>query len=63
MFYPSEGCDKGILVLWSEMSGLHYLTEPTHNSAKDNVNARAFDLATTMIGGRDVVEEYRACGI
>jgi hypothetical protein len=48
--------------LHSQMNGLDYLTEPAHNCAEDDVNARAFELAIRTIGGRDAVEEYLACG-
>jgi hypothetical protein len=61
--HKSEASSKGIHLLHSQMSSLNYLTEPPHNFAVDDVNARAFELATKIIGGRNTIEEFLACSI
>jgi hypothetical protein len=54
---------KGTYPLRSEMSALEYLTDAPHACTIDDTNVIAFTEATTIIGGRDAVEEFLTCGI
>jgi hypothetical protein len=54
---------KGVYLLHSEVSALDFLTEVPHNCAVDDVNAMAFEEATKIIEGNDVVEKFLAYGI
>jgi hypothetical protein len=45
------------------MMQLEYLTDAPYRCSTDDVNVMAFTEATAIIRGRDVVEEFLACGI
>jgi hypothetical protein len=45
------------------MTLLEYLMDAPYECGPDDVNMAAFAEATTIIGGRDAVEEFLACGI
>jgi hypothetical protein len=45
------------------MKGLEYLTDASYACSVDNANVMAFVEAIAIIGGRDVVEEFLACGV
>jgi hypothetical protein len=45
------------------MSALDYLMEPSVNCSDTDAGDAAFVQGTRMIGGRDTVEEYLACGM
>jgi hypothetical protein len=40
---------------------LDYLMERLHNCAANDMTAEAFELATKILGGHEVIEEYLAC--
>jgi hypothetical protein len=54
---------KNIHALYSCMSVLNYQVEPLMNCPDTESNDAALVKATTMIGGRDAVEEFLACGL
>jgi hypothetical protein len=45
------------------MTPLNYLMEAPSACGLDNVNVAAFVEATSIIRGRDAVEEFLACGL
>jgi hypothetical protein len=59
---PSPGRGKGIFDLHSYMTRLDFVTEPSFQCPNDEAGDVAFVKVTRAIGGRDVVEEYLACG-
>jgi hypothetical protein len=59
---PSPGRGKGIYALCSYMTGLDFSMEPPFECPDDDTNDVAFVKATLLIGSRDAIEEYMACG-
>jgi hypothetical protein len=53
---------KNVYALCSHMSALDFLTEPPVDYIDTDVGDVAFVRATCVIGGRDAIEEYLACG-
>jgi hypothetical protein len=45
------------------MMELNYWTEVSSSCSPEDANFLAFVGATSLIGGRDVVEEFLACGL
>jgi hypothetical protein len=45
------------------MTKLDYLTEVPSSCGLEDANFTAFIQATSLIGGRDDVEEFLACGL
>jgi hypothetical protein len=52
-----------VLALRSRMSMLDYTMEPEADCPDNDVNDVAFVRVMNMIGGRDAVEEFLACGM
>jgi hypothetical protein len=61
--YKCESGSKEIHLLHSHMRNLNYLMEPPHNYVIDDMNVKAVELATKIIGGHEAVEELLACSI
>jgi hypothetical protein len=67
--YP--GCEEQVVdvrgkekyPLRSMMTPLNHLMDAVFECSTEDVNMVAFAEATSIIGGRDVVEEFLACGI
>jgi hypothetical protein len=53
----------GVYALRSSMFALDFSTDPLFECADDNARDLAFVHATSLIGGRDTVEEYLAYGL
>jgi hypothetical protein len=60
---PSPRLGKGIYALYSYMTRLDFVTEPSFMCPNDEASDMAINKATHTIGGQDVVEEYMACGL
>jgi hypothetical protein len=54
---------KGSYPLSSMMARLNYLTEAPSSYGTKDANFVAFDEATSIVGGHDVVEEFLASGL
>jgi hypothetical protein len=54
---------KGNYPLRSVMSPLEYLTDGPYECGPDDVNVVAFAVVAAIIGGRDAVKKFLACGI
>jgi hypothetical protein len=54
---------KGSYPLSSTMTRLNYLTEAPSSCGPEDANFVAFIEATSIIGGRDAVEEFLASGL
>jgi hypothetical protein len=54
---------KGNYPLRSTMTPLDYLNDAPFECCPENANVAAFVEATSIIGGRDAVKEFLACGI
>jgi hypothetical protein len=50
-------------ILRSHMTGLEFKTEPPFNCDHSDSGSVAFIRATKFLGGRNVVEEFIACGM
>jgi hypothetical protein len=50
-------------IMCSYMCSLEFRTDPPFDYANDDLGDIAFVQATKFIGGRDVVEEFIACGM
>jgi hypothetical protein len=58
---PSPLRGKSVYALHSSMARLDFSTEPSFECADDDAGDLTFAHATSLFGGRDVVEEYLAC--
>jgi hypothetical protein len=58
---PSPNWGKGIFVLCSSMSALDFSMDHSFECTDDDAGDVAFVHATSLIGGRDAVEENLAC--
>jgi hypothetical protein len=58
-----EARGKGVNLFHSEMSMLDYLTEVPHSCIVDDANMMPFEDTAKIIGGRNPVEEFLACGV
>jgi hypothetical protein len=56
----SEG-EKSVYVLHTRMTVLDYMVESEVDCLDDDLNNAAFIRATSTIGGRDAIEEFKAC--
>jgi hypothetical protein len=54
---------KRIYPLSSTMTELDYLTEAPSSCGLEDANVAAFTEATSIIRGRDAVEDFLACGL
>jgi hypothetical protein len=55
--------DKGNYPLSSTMTQLNYLLDAPFECDPEDRNVAAFIEAASIIGGRDAVEEFLACGM
>jgi hypothetical protein len=59
----TDAWGKGNYLLSSTMTPLNYLMEAPSACGLDNTNVAAFVEATSIIRGRDAVEEFLSCGL
>jgi hypothetical protein len=52
-----------MFTLHSSMTPLDFTADPSFECADDDFGDAAFIRAASLIGGRDAVEEYLACGM
>jgi hypothetical protein len=57
------GGGKSVHILCSHLCALDFWTEPPVDCPDDDSGNASFIKAANSIGGRDVVEEYLACGM
>jgi hypothetical protein len=59
----ADGRGKGNYPLSSTMTQLNYLMEAPSDCGPEDPNFVAFVEVTSIIGGRNTVEEFVACGL